>query len=205
MRQQEFIHNYWMYYLNLETDFMNTLRYVELDERNYSTYSVEYAKQYQAVCSEIDVLCKKLCELIDSRSNVKNMREYTTSLLSEYPDTPSKEVKVKNRLTLKPWIEWQLEPVYISPTWWSDYNKVKHNRTGSDNEGDTYFMQANLGNVLKALTGLFVLEMYAYKKISEDENMEIKIPLPKSQFFELTNWESNVIVPDNINMIFTTE
>lgn len=44
-----------------------------------------------------------------------------------------------------------------------------------------------------------------YKKISENENQPVKIPLPKSQIFELIGWESNVIVPDGSNTIFTIE
>lgn len=148
-----------MYYLTLENDFINTLRYVELDEVNFKAYSIEFTKQYQSICSEIDVLCKEFCHLIDSVNSVENMREYTEILLNTYSEIIDKEVKIKNRLILMPWKDWKKSPDYHSPDWWSKYNKVKHNRTSTDRAGDVFFKQGNMGNVLNSLTGLFVLEM----------------------------------------------
>lgn len=75
-----------MYYLTLENDFINTLRYVELDEVNFKAYLIEFTKQYQSICSEIDVLCKEFCHLIDSVNSVENMREYTEILLNTYSE-----------------------------------------------------------------------------------------------------------------------
>ena len=46
----------WSYYLQLETDFLNTLNYVEFAEDNFGVYSKEYAIQLLSICSEIDVV-----------------------------------------------------------------------------------------------------------------------------------------------------
>ena len=45
------MNKYWRYYLLLEKKFIDTLNYVELDEKNFSTYSVEYAHQLLAIGS----------------------------------------------------------------------------------------------------------------------------------------------------------
>ncbi|KYD30315.1 hypothetical protein [Parageobacillus toebii] len=202
MKQEEFIQSYWTYYLTLEADFMSTLRYVELNEENFSTFSVEYVKQYQTICSELDVLCKKLCNLLVPTKNPNKMPEYTEIILINYPEIPKKQIKTKNNIILKPWSQWKHTPKYQSPNWWSNYNNVKHNRFGQDEEGNIYFKQANLGNVLNALAGLFTLEMYGYKKISEDQKEKVTIPLPKSQLFELIDWEPNIVPFDSSKVIF---
>ena len=58
---------YWKYYISLEEQFMETRRYVEFDYiNNGRTYSMEYLKLFQAVCSEIDVLGKILASIVDT-------------------------------------------------------------------------------------------------------------------------------------------
>ena len=51
-----FVKSYWNYYLELEEQFISTKKFVEFDVSNSTTYSVEYLKLFQAVCSEIDVV-----------------------------------------------------------------------------------------------------------------------------------------------------
>ena len=58
-----FMKNYWDYYRELEKEFLNTRKYVEFSTGNNSTYSIEYLKLYQAVCSEIDVVGKVLAQI----------------------------------------------------------------------------------------------------------------------------------------------
>ena len=52
--------NYWEYYRELEDDFLATRKYVSFHEANASTFSLEYLKLFQAVCSEIDVVGKAM-------------------------------------------------------------------------------------------------------------------------------------------------
>lgn len=57
---------YWKYYISLETQFIETGRYVEFDYiNNGKTYSMEYLKLFQAVCSEVDVVGKVLASVVD--------------------------------------------------------------------------------------------------------------------------------------------
>lgn len=61
------VKNYWEYYRELEDEFLMTRRYVDFEEKNFTTYSVEYLKLYQAVCSEIDVVGKAMAQIADPK------------------------------------------------------------------------------------------------------------------------------------------
>lgn len=60
-----FIRGYWEYYRELEDEFLVTRRYVAFDEENYSVYSIEYLKLYQAVCGEVDTLGKEIAHMVN--------------------------------------------------------------------------------------------------------------------------------------------
>lgn len=65
--------NYWQYYKELEKEFIKTRKYVEFDDGNNDTFSIEYLKLFLAVCSEIDVVGKTLATIVDSSLNSKDM------------------------------------------------------------------------------------------------------------------------------------
>lgn len=54
---------YWDYYLELEDDFLATRKYVAFYKSNFSVFSMEYLKLFQAVCSEIDVVGKAMAAM----------------------------------------------------------------------------------------------------------------------------------------------
>ena len=76
MNRDEFCKHHWEYYLVLERDFLETERYVsfELGENylydgishtdlgNSMSFSDEFIKQYQGICSEVDVIMKTICK-----------------------------------------------------------------------------------------------------------------------------------------------
>ena len=61
-----FVSSYYNYYLELEEAFKQTQKFVAFDKHNDRTYSVEYLKLIQAVCSEIDVVAKEIAEHFNS-------------------------------------------------------------------------------------------------------------------------------------------
>lgn len=63
--RNDFYKHYWNYYLTLEQDFINTEDYAAIDTINEHTYSNQYLKLYQAICSEIDVVAKCYCKQIE--------------------------------------------------------------------------------------------------------------------------------------------
>lgn len=139
MNREEFCKHHWEYYLVLEKDFLATERYVSFDlgdnylynagqptdVANSETFSNEFVKQYQAICSEIDVIMKSICTELGN-PNADNMPSYTTTILRAWNHIKYQKVTVKN-IELQPFLNWE-ETTYNAPDWWPMYNKVKHER-----------------------------------------------------------------------------
>lgn len=67
-----FVKSYWDYYLEMEAQFLDSKKFVAFDDTNAKTFSVEYLKLYQAVCSEIDVVGKEIACNVDAAFKVDN-------------------------------------------------------------------------------------------------------------------------------------
>ncbi|MBD2146989.1 hypothetical protein [Sphaerospermopsis sp. FACHB-1194] len=148
--------SYWQYFLALEQDLNKFSRYVEFSENNYNTYSIEFTRIYLSVCSEIDVVAKILSNNLGN-PNAKNICDYKHTILATYPNLPNLDIQIpRYSLSLTPWSDWSS---CDSPTWWQKYNKVKHQR-------DQYYHEANLQNVLNAVAGLLVMNLYYLKQQS---------------------------------------
>jgi hypothetical protein len=209
MKSTEFGEKYWNYYLNLESDFLNTQRYISIDPDNYYAFSIEYAKQYQTICSELDVICKQYCKFLSEPKSALNILGYANVILNENSkDIKTKIVKMKNisSIIITPWKDWNSDPnnpfdrnnpKNNSPVWWTMYNKVKHNRTSSDEHGKEFFKHANLFNTMSALAGLFIIEMFFYKDIVLSEGDEITKPDRPSKLFFLKDWEEHITIFGN--------
>ena len=61
-----FLRDYWRYYRELEDEFLQTQKFVDFRQSNFGTYSAEYLKLFQAVCSEIDVIGKAMAAEVNS-------------------------------------------------------------------------------------------------------------------------------------------
>ena len=152
---------YWSYYLSLAEDVSNLSKYIEFSKPNYSTYSTELAKLFLVVGSENDVVLKALCEAICSKNKLKNKAKnitgYCKFVTDNYPYLSSQKVILHGYdLDFQPWEAWgdeDDEEGPTSPDWWKNYNGVKHNRS-------TNYSKANLSNVLQALAGLFLANIY---------------------------------------------
>lgn len=182
MNKTDFLRIHWNYYLMLEEDFRKTIRFVELDPVNFNTFSVEFSKQLQSICSEFDVLCKSVCKFYNKKSKAKKITHYADIILKKLPDIIESEVSITgvHNITLKPFANWKLDP-YESPIWWNDYNQVKHNRYNQ-------FSKANLENVLNALAALYTLELNLLKLICTRDEDTHDIPHKASDLFELNGW-----------------
>lgn len=184
MNYAEFCNTYWKYYLVLEADFLCTERYVSFDlgnEGNGKTYSVEYVKQYQTICSEVEAVLKVICkELTHSTEEFKgNIIDCSRIILNEdkWGKLVNQEVKLRN-IKLSPFANWS---VTKPPIWWKTNNGVKHERD---------MKSANLENVLNALAGLFILENYLCKYIGDTQDTA-DVPDSVSNLFSMINWETN--------------
>ena len=160
-------YRYWQHFLALEADFAATSRYVEFSKENFGTYSVEYAKLLLAICSEVDVLCKVICEKIDSSARRKNINDYRACLTGRTKIATEEVLIRRYNLKFIPWYEWTSGS--NNPEWWESYNNVQHER-------DSYFAQANLENCANAISALFVVVLYCRE--AEGVQVESLRPIP---------------------------
>ncbi len=179
MSRDEFIKNYWRYYLALEEHVQKIEKYVDFTEDNYNTYSVEFISCLIEIGSEVDVVMKNICGF--SGTERKNMSDYATYILGEYQDIKTQEIRVRG-MVIKPFEKWTTDMPADSLEWWNAYNGVKHGR-------NINYQLANLKNVIYSLAGLFLLEMYRIKELAVSED-EPDIPEKKSELFEVPLWET---------------
>ncbi|HJS66360.1 MAG TPA: hypothetical protein VJ760_03410 [Nitrospiraceae bacterium] len=155
-------YHYWQHFLALESDFAATSRYVQFSNRNFATFSIEYAKLLLAIGSEVDVLCKIMCEKIESTAKRGNIDDYR-ACIAAHTKIATEEVLIRrHNLTFKPWDAWLHSK---NPAWWQSYNNVKHQR-------DMYFEEANFENCANAISGLFVAVLYCHKAEKSSEALE---------------------------------
>ena len=205
--RNEFIQRYWKYYLILEQNFLDAEQYLTIDELNYQAFSNEYIKQYQTICSEIDVIAKSFCKELNSRFNGSQINIYCKYITDNNTDFINRKVNLKNRgISVFPWKDWtytvQIQSngnqkiISNNPDWWQKYNKIKHSRTTINNEtGLPYYKLANQKNVLNALAALFQLELYYFRKLQQTHfATEADMPGPPSKLFEIENWGNSWIV-----------
>lgn len=146
--------SYWNYFLAIESDLARLSRYIEFNDDNFNAYSIEMAHLLLAAASEVDVVAKQHCKIIDPGKKPEKINEYRIIYIAKLPEI--KDIKVylpRYNLEVTPWSYWDQDK---TPEWWSAYNKVKHQR------GD-YFNRANLKNVLDAIGGLFVILLLFYR------------------------------------------
>ncbi|OEE37557.1 hypothetical protein [Vibrio ordalii] len=137
----------WKYYKSFEDDIRSLSRYIELDENNYEVYSIELVRLYLAICSEVDVTLKEICTLIAPDKSPKNINQYLEIIGDSAEGFYRTSVQITdNNLHFTPWLNWSENR---SPDWWVKHNGVKHQR-------NLNYQDANLGNVLSALCGLFI-------------------------------------------------
>jgi hypothetical protein len=144
----------WRFFETVDQDIQRLSRFIEFSPANYPTYSVELARLYLSVCSEIDVIAKQLCSKIDPNAKAGDIKDYQVVICQKYPNFSAFAIEMpSHQLSFIPWGDWQNESV---PGWWTGHNKVKHMR-------DKYFAMANLKNVLEASSGLLVILTYFYQ------------------------------------------
>lgn len=179
MTREEFLNNYWAYYLMLEDRFVHTLNYVELSKANQKVYSNEYAALIQMIGAEIDSFFKVYCGF--NASDIKNITDYYHSITTTYPGILTQEVSVRvANMTFKPFDGWNGTKPGQSLFWWSAFDKIKHSRTANKKK-------ASQKNALYALAALFLLEMKYLSDITA-ATQEPDIPSNPTKLFELNNW-----------------
>ena len=205
-----FVKSYWNYFLELEEQLLNTQKYLAFDVYNKKAYSIEYLKLMQAVCSEIDVVAKAIASDFDRSFKADNAKisNWGFVLLRRLPAILTDEVVFHEDQHVQPWRKWMYEEYHDSkgakryrltggsktPSWWLDYNSIKHSRTSIDENGEVNYVKANQENIILCFAALFVLETdYIFTLLRGDEP---KCDIEESKLFELdyslTNEEGQV-------------
>jgi hypothetical protein len=178
---------HWSYFLAIEKDLENTSRYVEFSTENLETFSIEFTHILLSASSEIDVLLKQICALLDGNSKRENIDNYRDIIIKYCSQLIDEEIIINRYgMTFKPWESWKEG---LNPTWWNGYNKVKHKRNDS-------LSDANLKNAVNAVGALLIVVLYYYKlQYSNELNRNFEMSettnelQPESFFIEINNDE----------------
>ena len=105
-----FIKSYWNYYLELENHFRETERFVDFDNQNNSTFSIEYIKLLQAICSEIDVVGKEIASacnpafVVDRNTDIP---KWGYEVQKAFPEIDTMKVQFLGEYELQPSKNWK--------------------------------------------------------------------------------------------------
>ncbi len=174
MTRKECLIKYWEYYLYLEKDFLQLIRYISLYKENFYTFSDEIHKQLISVGIEFENISKKLCEIkgisLSGKTNVTDFKQWI----------PTEQIEIK--------VIYSFEQINLLPfdnftkEWWKSYNDIKHNRNAN-------YKKVNFKNLLDALAGLFYAEMSLIKIVGKI-NDDIDVPDKYSKLFRIKDWET---------------
>lgn len=196
----KFVKSYWEYYLELEDQFKRTQKYVAFDIHNKATYSVEYLKLIQAVCSEIDVVAKEIATFFDSdfaKIENPNIQKWGYILCNKLTYLKDTSVTFYDDFDFMPWEKfgycigtdskgrkiYKLSPQCNTPKWWTAYNKIKHERTSLNSDGKKNYTKANLQNMIYSFGALYLLETMFMEYLTKEEKTDCNIN--KSQLFSV--------------------
>ena len=196
---QEFKDLYWHQYLMIEEDFLSTRLYLEIEHDNADAYSSYYRRLILEIGSEVDVCCKALCKSIGA-SDAKSIGAYGKAICAKNVGFPLVAVEFElgaSRHAFNPWDAWATPgiskkggTVYNPPSWWTVYNKLKHQRADTleiDGVKKKCHEFASQKYLLRALAGLFQVEAYHYREvIGPSTNNSLQTPTPGSRIFHLS-------------------
>lgn len=172
---EKYISVYWNYYLSIEKEYMNV--YTK-DPSQINKF--EEVKLYLSIGSEIDVIFKTICQILNKGYNGDKITDHKAELQKSIDvgdwDDYHEEVFTIQGKSLKPWDNTQ---------WWTDYNNVKHKRACLDLNNDLFINHANQANIFEALAALYILEnqffvfmkeylIYEYDEINDCKSIVFK-------------------------------
>lgn len=166
---QHTVPKHWNYFLTLEADLIALARYVEIDKKNFKTFSLELSRLLVSACGEVDSVLKQICERHSQINRKKwDINVYQTEIQAAYPNFSRASVSIpRYGLSLEPWSNWTRNPP-SNPKWWRGHNGIKHNRPEE-------FEKGNLKNTLNALAGLYIALIYLHEPLGEAELLS---PMP---------------------------
>src|SRR5690348_10681043 len=103
---------HWNYFLALEQDMSQVSRYIEFCKANLSVFSIELAHLLLSAASEVDVMAKCFCKIVDPKSKPKNIEDYRKILMHSARAGNSFDLSIvaalipRHGMDFKPWENW---------------------------------------------------------------------------------------------------
>lgn len=182
MKKEEFEKKYWNYYLMLEKRVIELEPYIAFDKSNYQTYSLRIMDLLISVCCEVEslfILISKKEGNINSYLNFLNNDQFYSSVKKDLVNFQDIDILEPFKLNSKNQLEW-----------WHSHNCLKHNRIKD-------FQTATFKNLINALAGLYLLEIYYYNQ-NYFKKDDTSIPEVESKLFKSNKIKSNIISPTSI-------
>jgi hypothetical protein len=94
---------HWNYFLAIEKDLENVSRYIEFCENNLPTYSIALTHILLSASSEVDVIMKQLCSLVDKTTATDNIDQYRSVIKKNLISFIEEEISIERfGLNFKP-------------------------------------------------------------------------------------------------------
>ncbi|MBC2593782.1 hypothetical protein H5P28_05860 [Ruficoccus amylovorans] len=156
---------HYQYFLALEQEFEESIRFAELDNRNSSTFSTSYLKMLFAACIEVESVLKAISNRSSISVSPDNINGLRRSILGIYPAFHRITVEIpRYSMSISPWESWGNN---TNPPWWHAYTATKHSR-------QTSYEQANQRNVVDAIAALFASLIYLYAEPSQRIHLDVE-------------------------------
>jgi hypothetical protein len=84
-------HLHWYYFDALSEDLDRTARFVEPTKDNFKAFSIEFARLYLAIGSEIDAVAKPICAKACCKKAPHGIDRYRPAILENHPSFPEVE------------------------------------------------------------------------------------------------------------------
>jgi len=168
---------------------------------------------FQTVCSEVDVVGKEIAKIADNSfhpGEKTGINEWWYHIQQAFPDLKERKCVLLGGYDLYPWKNYSVienptpgakkyildsscRPKAKTPSWWSDYNSVKHSRTGKFEKHSTNYAKANLKNLFNAFAGLFSLDVLMAEQAFTSGDKTVGEDLQGSLFEETPSFYTVVL------------
>jgi hypothetical protein len=186
---------HWNYFIALEDDLGQVSRYVEFCGANLGVFSIELAHLLLAAASEVDVMAKCVCAIVDPQAKPGKINQYQAVLTAasqrgQILDMATVKVLVpRYGMDFIPWENWARGK---SPDWWKSYNNVKHVR-------DQHFNEATLQHALNAVGALLILNYVYYRLQFKLDGKGLPGYAPSVVFKLLSSWPRLMTLPQDLH------
>ena len=174
MENTQVLKIYFAQYKLLEEKMIEVSEYVAIVPQNYSTFSSQFISLFISICSEIDSLAGEICRSalnMDIYFGITSKMDVITKKYTNLKNIRVETIFPFEEISIVPFTKFEAN----STSWWTDYNRVKHNRAETDNtSGRPNYTKANLKNTLYAMAAFYILLITLSKELGCSDKLTIQ-------------------------------